>query len=300
VTSFGTVTIVGVGLIGGSIGRALKARALAARVVGVGRNEARLAEAVRLGALDEATTDLAAGVAGADVVVVCTPVSQVALFVLRAAALGPSDVLVTDAGSTKRTIVEAVEEDARGRATFVAAHPIAGSERSGVGHADADLFVDRVCVLTPTDQTPTDRLERARAFWSALGCRLVETDPAAHDRTLALTSHLPHAVAAALAATVPADSLGLAAGAYRDGTRVAVSDGALWAAIFHENRACLLSAIDRFTDQLQSFRRVLEADDPAALLAWWEVARVNRSRFPLDRRSGTTRPVSGPEAANEH
>jgi prephenate dehydrogenase len=278
--TFGTVTVVGVGLIGGSVGKALKARALAGRVVGIGRSDEALAQAVRHGAVDDATTDLAAGVAGADVVVVCTPVSQVAAYACRAAGLAPEGVLVTDAGSTKRTIVEAVERDARARATFVGGHPLAGSERQGAAFADADLFDGRVCVLTPTERTPADRLDRARAFWSALGCRLVELDPAAHDEALALTSHLPHAVAAALAATVPPEALGLAAGAYRDGTRVAGADAALWAAIFRENRAPLLHALDLFEAQLAAFRRALaDGEDPDALRAWWGAARARRAGF---------------------
>jgi prephenate dehydrogenase len=270
---------VGVGLIGGSIGLALRARTLAARVVGVGRSEASLGEALRVGAVDEGTTDLERGVAGAEVVVVCTPVTDVAAAVARAAAAGPPGVLVTDAGSTKRTIVEAVECDDAARAVFVAAHPIAGSERKGPGAAAAGLFEGRACVITPTPRTPPDRLERARAFWRAVGCRVVEMDPEAHDAALAMTSHLPHAVAAALAAAVPPEVLGLAAGAYRDGTRVAAADAALWAAIFHENRGPLLHALDRFEEQLAACRMALESGDLAALRAWWEAARARRARF---------------------
>ena len=276
---FGTVVVVGVGLIGGSVGKALRAGGLAGRVVGVGRNRAGLDEAVRVGAVDAGTTELEEGVDGADVVVVCTPVPDVADAVRRAAGHGPEGVLVTDAGSTKRTIVEAVEADDRACRTFVAAHPIAGSERKGPAFADAGLFRGRVCVLTPTARTPADRLGRARAFWSALGCRPVEMGPEAHDEALALTSHLPHAVAAALAGAVPAEMLGLAAGAYRDGTRVAGSDAALWDGIFRENRGPVLAALERFEAELSAFRRALESRDGAALRAWWDAARDNRRAF---------------------
>lgn len=150
---------------------------------------------------------------------------------------------MTDAGSTKRTIVEAAEADPLSRAKFVAAHPIAGSERSGVAHARADLFDGRVCVLTPTEQTPPDSLERARGFWSALGCRVIELDPTTHDAHFARTSHLPHAVAVALASLVGPDLVPLAAGAYRDATRVAGAEAALWAPIFLENRRPCLEAL---------------------------------------------------------
>src|SRR5262249_22685474 len=136
----------------------------------------------------------------------------------------PASVLVTDGGSTKRAILDAVERHEPSRRVFVGAHPLAGSERSGVRAARVGLFDGRVCVLTPTPQTSRDRLEQARAFWSDLGCRLVEMSPEAHDDALALPSPLPHAVAAALAASVPPELLPLAAGAYRDGTRVAAAD----------------------------------------------------------------------------
>jgi prephenate dehydrogenase len=275
----GTVAIVGVGLIGGSIGLALRAGGLSKRVVGVGRSTVRLREAQALGAIDEGTTELAQGVAEADVVVVCTPVTQIAADVQGAAAVGSDALLVTDAGSTKRRIVEAVEKHPRGRAAFVGAHPLAGSERQGVAHAQEELFEGRVCVLTPTAATPPDRVRRARGFWSALGCRVVELDPVAHDSFLALTSHLPHAVAAALAAAVPDEALPLAAGAYRDGTRVAASDAGLWTAIFLENRAPLLHALDRFNSQLDRFRQALEDHDAAGIHSWWEAARAHRRRF---------------------
>jgi prephenate dehydrogenase len=273
------VAIVGVGLIGGSIGLALRASGLSERVVGVGRTPARLRAAQELGAIDDATTEPARGVAEADVVVVCTPVTQIAADVHQAASSGPDMVLVTDAGSTKRRIVEAVENNPRSRSVYVGGHPLAGSERQGVEHAREELFEGRVCVLTPTAATPPDRLHRARGFWTALGCRIVELDPTAHDDALALTSHLPHVLAAALAAAVPGDALRLAAGAFRDGTRVAGADAALWAAIFLENRAPLLRALEGFENQLGRFRQALEARDESAIRSWWEVARARRGQF---------------------
>lgn len=281
----GRVVVVGVGLIGGSVGMAVRARRLAGRVVGVGRDGEDLGEAVRLGAIDEASTDLDLAAAGADLVAVCTPVAGIAATVRLVAAVAPAGVLVVDAGSTKRTVVEGVESDDRARVVFVGGHPLAGSERSGVGAAAADLFEGRVCVLTPTPRTPEERLRRARSFWASLGCRLVELDPAAHDRAVALTSHLPHAVAAALAGAVPEGMLGLAAGAYRDGTRVAAAETALWAGIFLENRRPVLDALDRFDAGLAVFRRALAAGDEPGLREWWDDARARRRQFesPADQ-----------------
>jgi prephenate dehydrogenase len=279
----GTVAIVGVGLIGGSIGLALRARSLAERVIGIGRDQARLVEGVRRGAIDDATTDLAAGVSRADVVVICTPVTRIAGDVAKAAKAGPDDMLITDAGSTKRMIVEEVEQDARARAVFVGGHPIAGSERKGVEHADADLFEGRACVLTPTPKTPVDRLNRARTFWRGVGCRLIETDPTEHDEALALTSHLPHAVASALASTVPIEALGMAAGAYRDGTRVAGSDAELWSGIFKANRAPLLAALRAFQGRLHTLESALATNDDDAIQTWWEVGRARRTVYDSQR-----------------
>src|SRR4051794_23913148 len=164
----GTVAIVGVGLIGGSIGLALRELGMAGRIMGIGRREANLAEAVRIGAIDAATTDLASGVAEADVVVVCTPVTEIAEAVRLAAESGPEGILVTDAGSTKLRIVEAVERDPAAARVFVGSHPIAGSERKGGTHPRPDLFGGKACVVTPPRPTPGDPLQPAPDIWGDL------------------------------------------------------------------------------------------------------------------------------------
>jgi prephenate dehydrogenase len=273
------VAIVGVGLIGGSIGLALRSRRAAAEVIGVGRDTGSLAEAMERGAIDRATTDLQDGLEASDVVVVCTPVNRVVEDVRRCAEATGPDVLITDAGSSKRQIVEVLERQPRCATVFVGAHPIAGSERRGVTHARADLFDGRPCVLTPTSRTPGDRLRRARQFWASIGCRVLEMGPAEHDEVLAYTSHLPHALAAALAATVPVDWLPLAAGAYRDGTRVSAADTGLWAAIFRDNRGPLLKALDSLRERLASFQYALMTDDEEAIRHWWDEARLRRAVF---------------------
>ena len=276
---FGTVAIVGVGLIGGSIGLTLRTRSLVDRVVGIGRSPGNLADAIRLGAIDHATTDLAEGVSQADIVVLCTPVTEIAATAAATALANPRVSLITDAGSTKRGIVEAVERDEAARRVFVGAHPIAGSERKGAASAVLGLFDDRVCVVTPTENTPAALLEKARSFWSAVGCRIVQLDPASHDDFLALTSHLPHAVAAALAAAVPPEALGLAAGAYRDGTRVAMSDANLWSGIFRANREPLLQAMDAFQKEFLALRKHIEDNDDDRIVEAWNHARTRRAIF---------------------
>ena len=281
----GTVAIIGVGLIGGSIGLALRARDLARTIVGVGRDLERLADAKVRGIVDVVTTNLAEGVANADVVVVCTPPARIAADCLEAAKFGPESILVTDAGSTKARIVALVEAEPRGRFTFVAAHPIAGSERKGASAAQANLFENQACVLTPTARTPLDRLDRAHSFWKSLGCRILETDPESHDTALAFTSHLPHATAAALAGTVPEEMLAMCGGAYRDGTRVAGSDPMLWTEIFLENREPVLAALEGFEIRLSAFRAALLAGDAASLFRWWTEAKCARDRF--DEKAGS-------------
>jgi prephenate dehydrogenase len=282
------VAILGVGLIGGSIGLALRARGLASEVVGIGRDRDSLAQAVRRGAIDRATTDVREGAESADVMVVCTPVDRVVEDVQRCTEAAGPDVLITDAGSSKRQIVESVERQPGCASVFVGAHPVAGSERRGVANARADLFEGRACVLTPTSRTPSDRLRRAGRFWSSIGCRVLEMGPAEHDEILAYTSHLPHAVAAALAGSVPVDWLLLAAGAYRDGTRVAGADTGLWTAIFRDNRGPMLKALDSLRDRLASFQYALMTDDEDAIRRWWDEARRRRAVF--DELAGAVGP----------
>ncbi len=279
----GAVAVVGVGLIGGSIGLALRARGLASEVVGVGRDKDALERARARGAIDRGTTELARAVAAADVVVVCTPVDRIAETVRMVAESCPPDALVTDAGSVKRRLVEEIERHPLAADKFIGAHPLCGSEQSGADHARADLFQDRVCVVTPGARSRPDRLARAQAFWSGLGCRVMHLAPGEHDEILAYTSHLPHAVASALAASVPGDWLALAAGAYKDGTRVAAADAALWTAIFRDNRGPLLKAIGQMQERLDAFKFALMTDDEQAIRQCWERAKERRDRYDADR-----------------
>ncbi len=255
---FNTLVIVGVGLIGGAIGLAVKKRGLAQRIIGVGRDPAGLEQAQRLGAIDEATRDIAAAVCDADLVVFCTPVDRVAWLIAEAATCAQRTAIFTDAGSTKQAIVEAVDGV---WLRFVGSHPLAGSEKKGAEHASADLFVNRWTVLTPTERTPPDVVAAIRSFWESLGACVRLMTPADHDRTLALTSHLPHLVAAALAGILPDDWRELTASGFRDTTRIARGDPELWTPIFQHNHADLLDALDQLEQRLQQFRRALAKQD---------------------------------------
>jgi prephenate dehydrogenase len=260
-----TLTIVGVGLIGGSVGLAVKGRGGAARVIGVGRKLSTLDEARRLGVIDEVSLDMADAVRRAEVAVFCTPVDHIADQVLACAAGCAPGTLLTDAGSTKAAIVGAVEGRLPRGVAFVGSHPLAGSEKRGPEHARADLFEGRLTVLTRTERTDPEALERAAAFWQALGSRVKVMSPEEHDRALALTSHLPHLAASALAGLLPPELSELTASGFRDGTRVAAGDPALWAAIFEQNRDAVLDALRLLRDRLTAYAAALNAGDRAAL-----------------------------------
>lgn len=281
---YDTVAIVGVGLIGGSIGLALRERGLAREVVGIGRGASprtdpnhvgpprrtsSLDVALKMGAIDRATTDLAAGVSEANVVIVCTPVDKVVEYVVNVAAACPKDTLITDAGSTKESIVAAVDAALAGHRAgprFVGSHPIAGDHRSGPEFARAELFEDRVVVVTPTSNTRPAAVTEVSGFWESLGARVKQMPPQEHDQALAMTSHLPHFAAAALVAATPAELLALTAGGWRDATRVAAGDPELWLPIFTSNRQAVLDALDRFDLQFSAMREMLAQADDLRLL----------------------------------
>ncbi len=191
------LTIVGVGLIGGSIGLAAKRRKVAERVLGGGRRQASLNQALAVGAIDEGFVDFATAVRQAEVAVFCTPVDQIAEQILASAPGCAAGTLLTDAGSTKAEIVRGVDGRLPQGIAFVGSHPLAGSEKRGAEHADADLFQDRLTIVTRTPTTDPSALERTSAFWRALGSRVRVMDPEEHDQALAVTSHLPHLLAQA-------------------------------------------------------------------------------------------------------
>jgi prephenate dehydrogenase len=250
-----------VGLLGGSIGLALRERGLARHVIGIGRNPRTLATAVSLGAVEESTTDLAVGVAEAELVIVCTPVETIADHVRKIAAAAPT-ALITDVGSTKEQIVA---EAAAAR--FIGSHPLAGSEKSGVEHARADLFAGRIVIVTPTATSPEDDLAALTEFWQSLDARVVTMTPAEHDAALAHTSHLPHLIASILAAATPESLLPLVATGWLDTTRIAAGDVELWRQIFAANRDHSLRALDDFAKVLAQARAALEKTDYEALAA---------------------------------
>lgn len=262
-----SLTIVGVGLLGGSIALAARQRRMAGRVVGHVRSEASLARARACNLLDEVTTDLGEAVADADLVVVCTPVDVIARTVREAAALARPGTLFTDVGSTKAALACELAAGLPNDAAFVGSHPLAGSEKTGPEHARVDLFDNALVVVTPAAETRPAACQRVMEFWHGLGASVVPMPADEHDRALAMTSHLPHLIASALAATLPDYWRWLTATGFRDTTRVAAGSPDLWRAIFLDNSDSVLEAVDRFAETLAQFRAALATSDEATLTA---------------------------------
>jgi prephenate dehydrogenase len=256
-----TLTIVGVGLLGGSLGLAAKQRGLARRVLGVGRHLDGLDYARQLGAIDEGFLTLQDAVRPAEAVVFCTPVDQIVRQALAAAEACAPGTLLTDVGSTKGDIVRALQGRLPEGVAFVGSHPLAGSEKRGPEHANPRLFERRLTVVTKAPWTDADALERTRAFWEGLGSRVRVMDPWEHDRALALTSHLPHLIASALAGVLPPELYELTATGFCDTTRVAAGDPSIWTGIFEQNRAAVLEALSRLGARLGQFEGALRAGD---------------------------------------
>lgn len=271
-----TVAIVGVGLIGGSIGLALRSRKLAHEVVGIGRRPASLRVAKRVGAVDATTTNLSKGVSQADLVVICTPVEQIVGYVQDVAAACPEGALITDAGSTKAEIVAGLNGSLKRGVRFIGSHPLAGSEKTGPAAATAELFEKRVVVLTPAPTSSRDDVRMLSRFWTSLGARVVEMSPEEHDLALAATSHLPHLVSSALAAATPVKFLPLTATGWADTTRVAAGDAELWTQIFTANRGHVLASLEQFEQVLQSLRTAIERGDRRRLSKILTEGKQNR------------------------
>lgn len=246
------LAVVGVGLIGGSLALALKEAGAVGHVVGVGRGLANLETALRLGVVDSFTQDLAEGVADADVVFLATPVLALGTVAEQAMPHLKPGAIITDGGSVKQAVIDAIEPHLRDDVHFVPGHPIAGTENSGAEAAFATLYHDRRCILTPTERTAEKPLEVIRQMWQLVGSQVVVMDVDKHDRVLAAISHLPHMVAYALVNAVGAydrydeNLLAYSAGGFRDFTRIASSDPTMWRDIAQTNREALLEMMEQF------------------------------------------------------
>lgn len=277
--------IIGVGLIGGSLARDLRRQKLVGEVVGSSRHASNLERAVELGVIDRYDTDIAAAVNGADMVVAAVPLGATADVFRALESNLDSRAVVTDVGSAKGSVLEAAE-DAFGAVPdfLVPAHPIAGTEHSGVDASMEGLFKDRMVIITPAPQTRADALERVKSMWQATGATITEMSASHHDEVLAATSHLPHMLAYTLV-----DVLGrmeerveifrYAAGGFRDFTRIASSDPQMWHDICLANRVALVHALEHFSDDLGEAIEAIRRGDSEAIKSLFVRAKALRDRY---------------------
>jgi prephenate dehydrogenase len=285
VVLFRKITILGVGLLGGSIGLAVRRRKLARQTAGFVRRAASLKDCEKAGVADFATTDLLAAVWDADLVILCASLGQMHLLAGRMLPALKPGVIVTDVGSVKAGVVRELETLlATSGAHFVGSHPMAGAEKTGVSAARADLFVNTVCVLTPTKKTNQAALKKVEQFWRAIGSRVLRLTPEIHDALVSRSSHLPHIIAATLASQVlnpaqPKPQAALCANGFRDTTRIASGSPEMWRDIALANRKNLAKSLDAFIADLQKFRRVLKKADAEAIATFFETAKKRRDNW---------------------
>ncbi|MGP0565617.1 MULTISPECIES: prephenate dehydrogenase [unclassified Nitrospina] len=283
---FTKMTIIGVGLLGASLAKVCKERQLTERIAGFGRNADNLKRAEEQGVIDHGTTDLKDAVAGADLVVLCSPVASIVERFREMAPHLDAGCIVTDVGSVKEPLVKDIEPLLPEGVHYVPAHPIAGAEKSGLDASTADLYEGARCILTPTDNTDKATLERIQQFWEAVGMRVQILTADEHDFIYGAVSHLPHVVAFALINAVgqlktsdQEDILNLSAGGLRDITRIASSDPVMWRDICLANKTHVLDMIDRFSRSLEDIRKQIEQDDGAGLKESFKNANGHRGKL---------------------
>ena len=279
------VTLVGVGLLGGSLGLALRQRGLAGSVVGFVRRAASVRECQRVGAVNRATRDLRAAVADADLIVLCTPIAQMPSLVAQMRTSLKTGAVLTDVGSVKQSVVRDLEPLVHGSsAHFIGSHPMAGSEKMGVMAARADLFARAICVVTPTRHSNRNALGQIEQLWRGVGAQVLRLTPARHDELVSRSSHLPHLLAATLANLVldpaaPKSQAALCANGFRDTTRIASGSPEMWRDIAVANQKCIARALDSFMRALQKVQRAVKSGDARTLERFLAQAKSRRERW---------------------
>lgn len=276
------LAIIGVGLMGGSLSLALREKGEVAEVVGIGRGLPNLEEAKRLGIIDSYTQNIRDGVKDADVIIVATPVGSIVDIIAENQKHMKDGAIITDVGSVKGDIVEAVDKVLDARLHFVGGHPIAGTEKSGASAAFPGLYRGSRCILTPTEKTDKAALDKVSRMWQAAHADVIVMETEEHDKILAAISHLPHMVAYALVNTVDGVNdfdegiLKYSAGGFKDFTRIASSSPEMWRDICLTNRTALVDMIDRFTAQLGEIKAMVEEGDNSGLLENFERSKQAR------------------------
>jgi prephenate dehydrogenase len=282
---FRKITIVGVGLLGGSLGLAIKKHRLAGEVAGYVRREASIIECKKAAAVDSCTTDLHEAVKDADLIILCTPLAQMLPLLKEMRPAIKRGAIITDVGSVKATVVKELESlVAKIGAHFVGSHPMAGAEKTGVAAARANLFENAVCVVTPTRKSSPAASRKIEQFWKAVGARVMRLAPELHDELVSRSSHLPHVVAATLAKLVldpkhPKSQPLLCANGFRDTTRIASGSPEMWRDIAVANRKNLSKALGTFIRELKNFQNTLNRGDEKAAEKFFEQSKHRRDTW---------------------
>lgn len=290
---FEKISLIGVGLLGGSLGLAIRERKIASSVHAFVRRASSIAEAQRLGVADVATQDLRTAVHGADLVIFCTPLSQMAGLAEKAVPYLKPGTIVTDVGSVKCSVVrELTPLIASAKAEFIGAHPMAGSEQSGMSAGRADLFQNAICIVTPGPKSTTQAIRASEHFWKALGGTPMLMRPEMHDDLVGRSSHLPHVVAAELANYVlspanPKEQAALCATGFRDTTRIASGSPEMWRDIVLANRQNLSRILGVFIEDLQEFQLALERQDVSTIEEFFAKAKQRRDNWGAQATSTT-------------
>ncbi len=280
------LALIGVGMIGGSVAAALRRAGAIDRAVGFDADPDAARRGVALGVLDATAASVEEAVRDADCVVLAVPVGAMQEVMAAAAAALPAHAIVTDVGSTKRSVIEAARAAVAGGfpiGRFMPGHPIAGRELPGIEHADAGLFRGRLCILTPIAETGAQARKTVEDLWRRVGAQVVTMDATEHDRVFAAVSHLPHLLAFALVARIAAEpdgerKLGFAGAGFRDFTRIAASSPAMWRDVCLGNRAALSEELRGYRALLDELQRAVDAGDAAALEATFDLASRTRRR----------------------
>ena len=291
---FRKISIIGVGLLGGSTGLAARQRHLVGEIAGYVRRAASLKDCERAGAVDYATTDLLAAVSGADLVILCTPLAQMRALTVQFLPALKRGAIVTDVGSVKADVVRELESlIAKSGAQFIGSHPMAGGEKMGVLAARADLFKNALTILTPTRKSRLAAVRKLDQFWRALGARTLRLNAAQHDLLVSRASHLPHVAAAALAGLVldpkqPKAQADLCATGFRDTTRVASGSPEMWRDIALANRKNIDRAVDAYVAELKRFQSALKSGNASAIQKYFAVAKERRDHWLTENGQGST------------
>jgi len=282
---FRKITIVGVGLLGGSLGLAIKKRGLADEVAGFVRLAASIAECKKANAVDTCTRDLREAVADADLIVLCTPLAQMLPLLKEMRPAIKRGAIITDVGSVKATVVKELESlVTKSGGHFIGSHPMAGAEKTGVAAARAELFTNAVCVVTPTKRSHQSAVKKVEEFWKAVGARVVRLTPELHDELVSRSSHLPHVAAATLANLVldpvhPKSQPLLCANGFRDTTRIASGSPEMWRDIAMANRKNLSKALGAFIRDLKKFQALLKKGDEKSAEKFFTKGKQRRDNW---------------------